>query len=284
MTAPSAPKLQVGDLQPVYTVRAHNAATHSDNKIHEDSVAKQFGFRGGLVPGVTVHAYMTRPMAEGLGLDWVERGAMTARFMKPLYEGDQCRVEARVTAVSDAGVEFEVSALNQDGEVCGVGTASLPSSARQAPSPDAIPHAPVPAVRPAASAGTLAVGTILGTLEFDFRAEGAYAAFLEEVADDLPIYHGQDAVAHPGFLVRWGNAALVQSVVLGPWIHVSSEVEHLSLARFGDHITSSAIVTDLFERKGHKFVDLDVLMVTNGTRPVMRIHHRAIYEVRTSAS
>ena len=284
MTAPSAPKLKVGDLLPTYTVRAHNAATHSDNKIHEDSVAKQYGFRGGLVPGVTVHAYMTRPMADGLGLDWVERGAMSARFMKPLYEGDQCRVEAKVTAVSADAVEFEVSASNQDGEVCGVGTASLPSAARRSPRPDAVPHAPVPSVRPPASAETLAVGTVLGTLDFDFRAEGAYAAFLDEVADDLASYRGQDAVAHPGFLVRWGNAALVQSVVLSPWIHVSSEVEHFSLARFGDHITSSAIVTDLFERKGHKFVDLDVLMVANGTRPVMRIQHRAIYEVRTSAS
>ncbi|MBA4180913.1 MAG: hypothetical protein C0506_10030 [Anaerolinea sp.] len=283
MTAQAGSKLRAGDRLPAYTVRAHNAATHSDNKIHEDTVARQYGFRGGLVPGVTVHAYMTRPIAEALGLEWIERGTMSARFVKPLYEGDQCGVEAKVTAVSAAGIDFDVSAVNQDGEICGVGTASLPAAARQAPAVDAVPQAPIPEARPPASESSLAAGTVLGTLAFDFVPEGAYAAFLEEVADDLALYRGEHAVAHPGFLVRWGNAALVQSVVLGPWIHVSSDVEHFSLARFGDHIVSSAMVTDLFERKGHKFVDLDVLMVANGTRPVMRIQHRAIYEVRTSA-
>ena len=275
-------RLTVGHALPAYTVRAFNAATQSDNKIHEDSVAKQYGFRGGLVPGVTVHAYMTRPIAECLGLDWLERGAMSVRFVKPLYEGDQCRVEATVSTVSDEGIAFDVSALNQEGELCGTGTASLPSSVVIPPAPDSVPSAPRPLVRPPASEQSLAVGTALGTLEFDFAPEGAYAAFLEEVADDLAVYRSPNAVAHPGFLVRWGNAALVESVVLGPWIHVSSEIQHLSLARLGDHITSSAVVTGLFERKGHKFVDLDVLLVANGARPVMRILHRAIYEIRKS--
>lgn len=274
------PNLTPGDLLPVYTVRAHNASTESDNKIHEDSVAKQYGFRGGLVPGVTVHAYMTRPMAEGLGLPWIERGTMSARFLKPFYEGDQCRLEAKVTSVSDEGVAFDVSAYNQDGELCGVGTASLPAAAPDAPAADAVAQGPLPASRPPASEESLATGTVLGTLEFDFEPEGAYADFLAEVADDLALYRGPDAVAHPGFLVRWGNWALTNSVVLGPWIHVSSEVQHFSAARFGDHLTCRAVVTDQFERKGHKFVDLDVLMVANGERPMMRIQHRAIYEVR----
>jgi len=33
-------------------VSAYNTAAASDNKIHDDSVARRFGFRGGLVPGV----------------------------------------------------------------------------------------------------------------------------------------------------------------------------------------------------------------------------------------
>src|SRR5919199_1920553 len=47
------------------------------------------GNEGGLVPGVTVYAYMTRPVVERWGRDWVERGTMTARFVQPLYDGDQ---------------------------------------------------------------------------------------------------------------------------------------------------------------------------------------------------
>ena len=37
---------------------AYNTAIASDNKIHDDSVAHQFGFKGGLVPGVDVYAYL----------------------------------------------------------------------------------------------------------------------------------------------------------------------------------------------------------------------------------
>jgi hypothetical protein len=41
-----------------YEVRAFNTAVASDNKIHDDAVRQQFGFRGGLVPGVEVYAYL----------------------------------------------------------------------------------------------------------------------------------------------------------------------------------------------------------------------------------
>ena len=42
-----------------HTLTAHNDAAASANKIHDDAVAQQYGFRGGLVPGVSVYAYMT---------------------------------------------------------------------------------------------------------------------------------------------------------------------------------------------------------------------------------
>ena len=38
----------------MYHVKARNPATESENKIHHDDVARQYGFAGGLVPGVTV--------------------------------------------------------------------------------------------------------------------------------------------------------------------------------------------------------------------------------------
>ena len=41
-----------------YRVSAFNTAHDSENKIHDDDVARRFGFQGGLVPGVEVYAYM----------------------------------------------------------------------------------------------------------------------------------------------------------------------------------------------------------------------------------
>src|SRR6266478_2886357 len=46
-----------GLLEP-YRVSAYNTSKQSENKIHDDAVARRFGFSGGLVPGVDVMAYM----------------------------------------------------------------------------------------------------------------------------------------------------------------------------------------------------------------------------------
>jgi hypothetical protein len=45
-------------------------------------------------------------------------------------------------------------------------------------------------------------------------------------------------------------------------------------------MTVRAKVTANYEKKGHRFVDLDGLVVANGTVPVARIAHTAIYRPR----
>ena len=47
-----------------YRVEAYNTAKQFENKMHDDTVARRFGFSGGLVFGVDVFAYMMHmPMA-----------------------------------------------------------------------------------------------------------------------------------------------------------------------------------------------------------------------------
>ena len=63
-----------------YTVEAFNTATDSTNKIHDDDVARTYGFHGGLVPGVDVYAYLTHEPAARWGREWLGHGSITARF------------------------------------------------------------------------------------------------------------------------------------------------------------------------------------------------------------
>ena len=72
---------------------------------------------------------------------------------------------------------------------------------------------------------------------------------------------------------------LSANVRLGPWIHVESTVQHLGLVRDDDVVSARALVTDEIERKGHRFVTLDVLHLADG-RPVARTTHTAIYRPR----
>ena len=74
---------------PEYRLKARNTSTQSENAIHHDDVAKRYGFGGGLVPGVTVYAYLTHPLVEAWGPAWLERGTSSVRFTRPLLDGDE---------------------------------------------------------------------------------------------------------------------------------------------------------------------------------------------------
>ena len=66
---------------PDAVVVAKNFASESENRMHADDTAPRYGFKGGLVPGVGTFGYMARPIVDALGRDWLERGAMTAKFI-----------------------------------------------------------------------------------------------------------------------------------------------------------------------------------------------------------
>src|SRR5712671_5420988 len=89
-----------------YRVEAFNASKESENKIHDDAVARRFGFSGGLVPGVDVYAYMTHLPVQRWGRAWLDRGAAECRLKKPVYDGDTATVTAAEREVGlDLGVE-----------------------------------------------------------------------------------------------------------------------------------------------------------------------------------
>jgi hypothetical protein len=257
-----------------HRVKAFNSATASENKIHDTAVARTYGFEGGLVPGVTVFAYMTQPVVATWGREWFEGGTMSARFAKPFYEG-----ELVVANAEGDGHSLELSAVGEDGEARATGSAGLDTTS--APDPADYPTASLPAERPPAIADNLQPGTVLGSVEAGFRAAKA-GVFLDELSDDLPIYRGDDAIAHPGWLILTANLILSSNVKLGPWIHVSSDITNFAPVTDGQRVTTRGRVADRFDRKGHEFVELDLLW-TIDDRPVMHARHTAIYKVRKLA-
>ena len=259
-----------------YRVQAYNTATASENRIHDDAVARRFGFRGGLVPGVDVYAYLTHPIAARFGRPWLERGRVVARFLKPVYDGE----EVVITATGDETLAVE--ARNTAGVLCATAEATLPACAPPLPDLAAFPSRPLPADPPPAGPASLAPGTVLGAIEGGFHAEQA-TAYLADVRETLPLYEGGHIV-HPGYLLRFANFILAVNVRLGPWIHVGSEVQHLGVGRDGDRLVTHGRVTSLYERKGHHFVELDVLVTADDRRPLAQVHHTAIYAPRGSVA
>jgi hypothetical protein len=258
-----------------YCVEAFNTAKLSENKIHDDAVARRFGFGGGLVPGVDVYAYMAHLPVVRWGRAWLERGAAECRFQKPVYDGDIATVAA---AEIIEGLDLR---LESHGELCAIGRALFPD--RVPPPPDSFAEPPLPpADRPPASETSLAVGTLLGIRPLPITRD-LVAQCIADLRETETLYL-KEGLAHPVIIARTGNWALNHNVVLGPWMHVGSKLQHFAAAHIDDELSVRARVIGNYERKGHRFVDADVLVLANKYTPVARIAHTAIWLPRQLAA
>jgi acyl dehydratase len=260
---------------------AYNHATESENAIHSDEVAKRYGFRGGLVPGVSVYAYLVHPAVFAWGLDWLGRGASSVSLRKPLYDGSAFRVEPKL----DGPRSYRGEVIDPEGVVCADGRVSLPEAPPEAPAARR-GDAPAPAhhARPEATRATLEMlrERGMGSLRLEWPTEGEPDRYLRDL-DGMPdlIRLDRGGFANPAFTVGLANWALTANVRLGPWIHAESRVQHHAPIVRGSALVVESSVTDVFERSGHEFVDLDVTVFLEPDTPAMSAHHRAIYKLRS---
>ena len=239
-----------------FRVRAVNTAADSENKIHDDCVAAAYGFRGGLVPGVTVYGYLASEAIGRLGREWLDRGAMDVRFHQPVYEGEDVEV---------TGEELGEGRVRVEAGKCATGIAWIGNHL-----PDYRDSGPQEIERKEPSVETLAAGTALGTYRERLDLSAARMS--------APLNASIEGFAHPAILLALANRIFVENYRLGPWIHVASEVRKFHAARDGEEIEVRAKVVDRHERKGHEFVVLDVLI--SAGEPLEQVRHTAIWRPR----
>jgi hypothetical protein len=263
---------------------AYNHATESDNRIHSDAVARQYGFRGGLVPGVTVYAYLVHPALVAWGVPWLERGTARVLLRQPLYDGERFSTLVK----PDGERAYDGSVENPEGSACAGGRVALPESGSE-PTPPALrgdPPAPEPEARPEATREALdgLRERGMGAVHASWRAAAEPDRYVRELsALPDPVRVDRGGFANPAFSLGLANYALTANVRLGPWIHVESEVRHFSAIPLDTRLRVESRVVDLFERRGHEFVDLDVAAFLEPDRPALHVRHRAIYRLRQPA-
>ena len=118
----------------------------------------------------------------------------------------------------------------------------------------------------------LSVGRALGIAPLVID-RAALAAYLDAIGETEPLYRAE-GIVHPGQILRPANQALVQNVVLGPWIHVGSTISFHGLARAGEELTLRSRITSNAENKGHAIVAFDAIVVADGARAVAAIPTR----------
>lgn len=234
---------------------AVNIDPAADNRIHDDDVARAYGFAGALVPGVELLALASAPLVQEWGADLLASGRMALRFHRPVYDGE------RVTVTTDDGL----AVVGPDGTVRATGSCQGPAPR---PAPPAYEDVPLPADP---QEEPVALGTVHS------RADPAACAdYVARIGEPSPLYAD---LVHPGLLLRLVNLALMRSVALGAWIHTASDCTFHSPASVHEDLAVRSRVTGRRTTgKGHDLVTYDALVLA-GDRPVVEVAHEAIWRL-----
>ena len=64
--------------------------------------------------------------------------------------------------------------------------------------------------------------------------------------------------ANGAFMLALSNWVLAANAYMNPWIHLQTESQNYDAVENNTDLIVESRITDLFERKGHEFVDVDV--------------------------
>jgi hypothetical protein len=243
--------------------------------IHDDAVARARGYKAALVPGAFVYGHVSRVAIEAWGTAWAERGAMGARFRRPVYNGDRLTIAAAELRGGAAMRRSEVRAVNADGEEVATGWIGL--SDRPKPKPDLgdFELLPRPRVPPAVAAGELGAGMPITTAdriltEADFRA--SLAAF----GETHPLY-GDPGFVHAGCLMRLAMGDTNNSFKFpAPVVLTSAEAQHFALVYPGQRLATVGRIVATELRNGKHYFDSEEVLAADGA-PVAAFRRRSIY-------
>ena len=252
-----------------YEVIARNFSEATENKIHSDEIARKYGFKGALVPGVAVFGHMTHPLVERFGEAWLTRSLATTRFLKPAYHGDTLHIDLEE---DDAG--YHVHARDGSGTLLAELHSTMPGELPAAEDQRIFDAPRRDAERVEMRWETITENEPFPEWHFQIISDSndTYAA---RISDDLPLYR---FIAHPHWLLSVANEALTREYLMPAWIHVGSDMRFRELVRVGDTLTVNAVPLEKWERKGHQFVRLyvayhrDEILTTE-------IFHTAIFRV-----
>lgn len=261
-----------------FSATAWNPVPESENRIHGDDVAKAYGFRGGLVPGVVVSAYLLHPAAVAWGRDWLERGRSHCVIRSPVYDGEIFRVELH----DETDASYEAVLIDARGERCAEASVSL---TRKLPPPPKRRHDPMltrDAPRPIASLEVMRRLREEGLRALHVRWNGSeeIAGYLDDRSQLAPIY-ADGGFANPAFLLGTTNWLLGWNVRMDAWLHLETECQHFRAVGPGAELVVEASIGELFVKKGHHFVDVDLeLYDAADDAAVATVGLRAIYQLR----
>lgn len=249
------------------------------NPIHSTAVAREYGFDGPLVGGVTVWSWSIPAILEALGEAWLDRGWCSFRLRRPVYPGDTMAIH--IGPQGDQGQMLRMA--NQDGIDCvvgevGLGEASWLGELERPQTPLAPTTVDSP---PLLTLESAPVGRDWAAIVHTMTAEDA-AAYLEEShahREAVAPFVGDRPRIHPGWLASRCEPIMRHNQSMPSSMHTQSRVQILSPAYATGPIETGARVVRVFDRKGHHAVVFDALVRDATGRDLALIEHTTIFRI-----
>lgn len=253
------------------TIEARNTSPNSQNAIHTDE-ARKHGFRGGIVPGVTLYAYLVRPLVDNWGGSWLGAGDLEIRFRRPVYDGDQ--ITLTTEPVDAGGTGMAVRVCNAEGEQCAVGNARRE---RDRPTPDLADYPSRPWEGASLEDGTPERLATAGTLmDYPVRTDGASVrALLDEIEEEHPLF---DSILHPVFMAEVPAHMLGAQFIFGPRVLTSIRTRFYATSPVGKGLTCRGRIVRVHERKGNHYMTSDLVVVNSADQVIMQIDAESLFQ------
>tara|TARA_B100000579_G_scaffold226651_1_gene185600 strand:+ start:909 stop:1736 length:828 start_codon:yes stop_codon:yes gene_type:complete len=260
---------------------AFNTAPDSENQIHGDELAQEYGFEGGLVPGVTISAYLVHPAIEKWGKEWLDNGFANCRITSPLYDRESFIVQSDFIDETNANATL----IRGNGVVSANAEISLI---------DNKPKAPI-------YRGDKIVDSLYKAPKAEreywkkLESEGCFAHKFHWSEEDPLIYlrdqnklpnllqPKKGAYSNLAFLLGCSNWILAGNAYMNPWVHLQTISQNFKAVEINTSLIAEMEINKLFEKKGHEFVDVYVNLFEEESKEcVMHINLIAIYKLRGS--
>jgi hypothetical protein len=264
-----------------WTGVALNQDPGSPNKIHGDELAQQYGFKGGLVPGVTVSAYLTHPAVVTWGMEFLNRGYAHVRVISPLYDGEHFNVE--ITEQTDTSYSADICSGGNN--PCAHAEVALKNDGAAPPARRGDPIAPPDYEGPAASHQTFErlIEGGCKALRYHWGPPHLSRAYLRNHAQMPGLLTGSAAYANMSYILGISNFIAAANVSMNPWVHLETRSQNYQTIAHDTHIVAEMQVTGLFGKRGHEFFDAQVALYDEADDSCLStIELRAIYKLRGS--
>lgn len=289
--------LRPGDELPLRTVVALNTSADEAGSIHDDAHAARMGYRGGLVPGVTLLAYLTPSLVDAFGETWPQRGRLSARFVRPAYDSETVSVHATVVRSDERpggdDIALDCRLERPDGMTCMEAEAAClvgeapehePGPWRRA-TPIASPRRPAPdGELPPLRPETLLVGEELSPLTYRLSLEEAMA-WTAQARDDHPWYRndapfGGRPIVHPALFARDPIQLLRHNFAHKATVHAATDLSYQHAGWADREYTVYGYIADVYERKGNSYLVVDTLTADQDGREIVRNRHTSLIRLR----